>query len=710
MARRVSPRGSKKRKGKRRGGRAPGEGKIRVRVVDAEKGIVAVESAGGPRAEAAELAYEEGMRKIGSGDARGALSHFESMAAENPRDPLAFAGLGAAHIMAGSGEEALESIKRAVKLGDGRAETIGDMGTAYRMLGMYDEALECYRQALERRPDSAPLHVNAAHVYGNWEMHEDAIRMSDRALRLDPSLYSANMAKGTALLNVFRYEEAAACLRKAAGAEPGSYAARELLGEALSGAGDSEGALECFEEAARIDPSDAVCRWRKGLALTKTGEHARAYEAYAEAAKRGKISYMLADAALALAAAHEGGAPGPWLAKARDLADRALEADPGEAGAHLAKAVLLEAEGRDSEKHRAEAARLDPEHGGDSVAEVLDARRRRISEAMGLLGADPAGAASRLRELAGDEPGFAEARMALGAALSASGDREAALAEFEKAREAGADEARAYGCMASVYEGAGEEKKAQEFRVKAESAGSRRASVRLARERMREGRLDEAARAADSALRRGPDSEASAIKGRALAETGRARESLGPLRDAVNLSPGSPRAHTFLGDSLALVGRTKEALRHYDEAVRLDPAYVRALQGRGDALGQMERFQEAYEAYERVAKLEPFAKTYSNMAAVLLNMRVRDGSALKDPAGEWRGRALSLVDRAIGMDGKYAYAHLVKSKILRLSGDERGADECVRRAAELDPSLDPARAEPARRFAGRLFRALSKNG
>lgn len=711
MARRVSARGSKKRRGRRQGGRAPGtEGGIRVRVLDAEKGIVAVESASGPRAYAEEMAYKDGMRKIGAGDARGALSHFESMAAENPQDPLAFAGLGAAHIMTGSGEEALESIKTAVKLGDGRAETLGDMGTAYRMLGMYDEALECYRQALERRPDSAPLHVNMAHVYGNWEMHEDAIRVSDRALRLDPSLYSANMAKGTALLNVFRYEEAAVLLRKAAGAEPGSYAARQHLGEALSGAGDLEGAVECFEAAARIDPSDALCRWRKGLALTKMGEHARAYEAHAEAAKKGKASYMLADAALALAAEHEGGAPGPWLAKARELADRALEADPGEAGAHLAKAVLLEAEGKDSGKHRAEAARLDPEHGGDSVAEVLDARRRRVSEAMALLGSDPAGAVSRLEKLAGDEPGFAEARMALGAALAASGDREAALAELEKARGAGADEARAYACMADIYEAAGEKKRAQELRLKAESAGSRKASVRLAQERMREGRLDEAARAADLALRRGPDSEASLIKGRALAETGRARESIGPLRDAVNLSPGSPKAHTFLGDSLALVGKTKEALRHYDEAVRLAPAYVRALQGRGDALGQMERFQEAYETYEKVAKLEPLAKTYSNMAAVLLNMSVRDGSAFKDPAGEWRDRALSLVDRAIGMDGKYAYAHLVKSKILRLSGDERGADECVRRAAKIDPSLDPARAEPGRRLAGRLLRALAKKG
>ena len=709
MARRVSPRGSRKKRGRRgKGGRVLYEGGIRARVLDAEKGIVAVESIGDLRAGAGELEYEEGMRKIGGGDARGALSHFAAMAEKNPRDPLAFAGLGAAYITAGSGKEALESIKRAVKLGDGRAETDGDMGTAYRMLGMYDEAMECYRRALGKKPDSAPLHANMAYVYGNWGMYEDVIETADRALRLDPSMYAAKMSKGTALLNACRYAEAAAVLREAAGAEPGSYAAQEHLGEALSSAGDAKGAVECFEAAARIDPSDAVCRWRKGLALTMAGEHARAYESHAAAAKIEQSSYVLADMALALAAMHGGEAPGAWLAKARDLADRALEANSGEAGAHYAKAVLLEAEGGDSKKHREEAARLDPEHGGDSVAEALDERRRRVSEAMGLLCRDGAGAVSRLESLIGDAPDFAEGRMALGAALAASGRSEAALVEFEKARELGA-EARAYGGMANAYEIMGEKKKAREFRLKAESAGSRRASVRLAQSFMREGRRGDAVRAADSALKLGPDAEANIVKGAALVEMGRFRESVKPLKEAVRLSPGSPRAHAYLGDALSQAGKMEDALSQYDEALRLDSSYARALRGRGDALSHLGRFQEAYEAYERALEVEPLAKTYSNMALTLLNSHARDGSAFDDPGGEWLGRALSLVDKAIEMDKNYGYAHFAKSKLLLLSGDERGADACARRAAKLNPSLDP-RAKPKNRFSEMIFRALARKG
>lgn len=50
----------------------------------------------------------------------------------------------------------------------------------------------------------------------------------------------------------------------------------------------------------------------------------------------------------------------------------------------------------------------------------------------------------------------------------------------------------------------------------------------------------------------------------------------------------------------------------------------------------------------------------------------------------WHAQAVDLADKAIGMDGKCAYAHFAKSRLLRMADDEKGAQECLRRAAALD--------------------------
>jgi len=665
---------------------APGGGRKR-------RGGAGIPAGPGGAASAAE-ARAEGMKKIQKGDTKGALERFEAMAELRPRNPAAYSGVGSALLGAGAGKEALKFFEMALKLGDKRADTRLDMGGAHRMAGQLKESLECYRQVMSADPGTAAhvaAHSNMCSVYSDLGMYAEAAKSADAALRLDPSAVQAKTGKGVALMHLCRHQEAAAVLGEAVAAEPESYRAQAGLGGALSALGDAAGALECFEAAVRIDPSDLEAHFKKGVALSKMGEHRRAYEAFAEAGRIEPSSQICAGMALSLVRAHEGEEPGPWHAEADELADRAVGLDSDYAGAHYAKARVLEAAGRDSRGHAEAAARLDPEHGGDPSGEqnASDPRQNRMDAGMGMLEGDgnAAGAVAYFEALVEDEPDYAEGRAALGDALCRSGDPGAALAEFARAQELGADGERVYTGMGEAYDLMGEGQKAEQCYLKAASMGTGRtqAHISLATNYMGQGRLQEALGMAEDALRLQPgNAQANTVKGGALAEMGRSAESVPLLRAAVRALPDSFMAHKCLGQSLLDTDDAAGALRHLQEAARLDPGAVSAHHGMGDALGKLERFQEAYDAYARAAGIEPHAKTYSNMSIMLLNMNASAGPA----AGKkWHGRAVSLADMAIKMDGKHAYAYCAKWQLLRASGDERGAAECFRELERLDPAL-----------------------
>jgi len=645
------------------------------------------------RASAGRAGYAEGMKKLMAGDEGAALGHFRSMAAARPRDPYAHSGMGAALMSCGRAKEALASFRKALDLGDDMADTRLNMGAVCRTLRMPGESLKCYRDALAMAPDSAEVRVSMSYVYHDLEMYGDAADSAGEALRLDPGCRGAKAARGVALLRMGKYGEAAGVLREAVAADPGSRIAQSGLGGALFFEGDAEGALECFEAAARISPSDAGAHFRAGLVLAKLGEHGRAYDAFAEAARLEKTPQSLAGMAISLVRAHEGGAPGPWSAEAAEAADGALAMDSGWAGAHYAKALLLEAQGKDSKYHRDEAARLDPEHGGDPSVDYAESDPRQIRMEIGvqMLAGNVAGAISCLKALTSEEPGFADGHIALSAALRASGDARAARAELERAVENSDGVENAYRSVANVFGRMGLEEEAAKFGRMADEAGSGPAAeqIRRAEKLMIGGKRKEAMGAADEALKAQPGhATASAIKGIALAEQGRFSESIPPLLDVVRSVPDSAPAHRQLGQSYISSGDAEGALRHFGEAARLDPDDRWGHHGVGDALGQLGRFREAYEAYARASGIEPHAKTYSNMSVMLLHMNTAGAGPDAPAVGEeWRDEALALVDKAMELDAKYPYPHYAKSLILRASGDERGADECLRRLKKMDPAL-----------------------
>jgi protein O-mannosyl-transferase len=91
------------------------------------------------------------------------------------------------------------------------------------------------------------------------------------------------------------------------------------------------------------------------------------------------------------------------------------------------------------------------------------------------------------------------------------------------------------------------------------------------------GRIDEAIRHLQEALRLNPDSaDVQYNLGVAFFQRGRTAEAIRQFQETIRLKPNHAEAHNNLGTALGLNGQTDEAIHHFQEALRLKPAYVEA--------------------------------------------------------------------------------------------------------------------------------------
>jgi predicted Zn-dependent protease len=109
------------------------------------------------------------------------------------------------------------------------------------------------------------------------------------------------------------------------------------------------------------------------------------------------------------------------------------------------------------------------------------------------------------------------------------------------------------------------------------------------------GRLSEALSLIDGLLREQPaNAYFHELKGQVLLESGRARESVGPLRQAASLAPGGMPIRVLLGQALFAVGETDAAIRELSAATSREPESPDAFRhlamayGRKGDIGQAE--------------------------------------------------------------------------------------------------------------------------
>ncbi len=196
-----------------------------------------------------------------------------------------------------------------------------------------------------------------------------------------------------------------------------------------------------------------------------------------------------------------------------------------------------------------------------------------------------------------------------------------------------------------------------------------------------------------------------------LFRTGRSREGLEYMRQAVDLSPVNPRALNSLGTTLYMVGEFGEARRVWLESLRIDPTPI-AYSNLGTANFLLKDFERAAAMYTRAVELTPddpeiwgalgdayrfipgkedqSASSFNRaieLAEDQLELNPTDGYSLAMMA-HWHAstdrldEASSALSRAFELSPDNMYVHYFAALVAATAGDIDGAIDYSRTAIE----------------------------
>jgi adenylate cyclase len=154
-----------------------------------------------------EQAYEIGQRAIALGDSSGggyclvghvylskkrhekAIALFERAIDLNSNNPMVFAGLGDVLSWAGRPQEAIEYLKKGMRLNPAQSFWgFWFLGHAYFLAGQHEEAIQTLKRALNRNSDFWVAHVYLAASYSELGRQEEARAEVSEVVRLRPQI------------------------------------------------------------------------------------------------------------------------------------------------------------------------------------------------------------------------------------------------------------------------------------------------------------------------------------------------------------------------------------------------------------------------------------------------------------------------------------------------------------------------------------------
>jgi len=149
---------------------------------------------------------------------------------------------------------------------------------------------------------------------------------------------------------------------------------------------------------------------------------------------------------------------------------------------------------------------------------------------------------------------------------------------------------------------------------------------------------------------------------------------------AARTSPSSPQNHNNLGDYYGRQGDIETAINEFQTAIKLKPNYADAWHNLGNTYIQVKQLDKAIEALENATKFNPnLWQSYQLLAAV--NMEQKNYH-----------KAIENMDLAIKIMPNLTSLWSNRAIIYLASGEKLNAEQDLKKALELDPSNQQAKA------------------
>ena len=614
------------------------------------------------------------------------------------------------------------NLKRAIALSPTTAATFVDLGIVFLRLGELDRALAQFKAGLNAASPLPAPDWDAA-ITGLRELISKYPGRPEAHNMLGLLLGRKGADSGEVLVE----------LREAVRLRPDYAEAHNNIGLVLAQNGDDEKAVAEFREAIRIQPDYADAHANLGAALMFSDVD----EAIAELEKAVSLDPTLVKAQVNLAEAY-GRSPSHGPAKQVEQLRKVIALAPDFARAHLAlgKSLLQDGKVNDAVSELQEATRLDPRSGEahyqlglalartgkqqEASAEVqkgrelssadernqnanLDLSEGRLALEKGELQE----AEAKFRHAIRLQPDSPSAQHYLGIVLEQEGDKEGAVAAYQKAVELNPgdlsskqnlnrlsptglptepaalakvgddDPAKVSELEGYIRQGRFEEVEPLLAGYVKEHPGSSWGWYALGYSQFAQKKIGDSIKSLSESLRLNVENaDAHKILGRDLMIIGRFDMAQAEFEQGIHYAPKLPENYYDLGKLFSLQDNWEGARKQFEEAIRIDPTYVEAIdalgfaqEALGDDAGAVKRYEEAIALNEE--RHGKFVSAHVNLSAYYN----RTGDSAK---------ALSYAQKALELDAKCDTAWFQRARAEERQGNLQAAVDSLNRAISVN--------------------------
>ncbi|MCO5168131.1 MAG: tetratricopeptide repeat protein [Planctomycetes bacterium] len=238
---------------------------------DASGALRVLDEALAAHPEHAELLVNRGNALLALGRLFEAEASFERAIAAAPTLMQAWAGRAAARLRQGRRELALEDLDRAVVLSPTTPELYHNRANARSAAGDVEGALADLDRAIDLAPGAGAL-VNRGVLRARRGRHEEALQDYARALELDPAMAHAYMNRGSLFIDRGELSRAQADLERAVALDPRLATGWFNLGVVRQAQGQDDAAIHDLTRAIELRPDLARAWSGRGLSRHRAGQ------------------------------------------------------------------------------------------------------------------------------------------------------------------------------------------------------------------------------------------------------------------------------------------------------------------------------------------------------------------------------------------------------------------------------------------------------
>lgn len=229
-------------------------------------------------------AFEKGEIALKQGRYEGAIEEFKRALDEGDGDPAEIQRLLAlAYLKLDRRDDALASLKEAIRLRPELTKAHYDLGGAYYEIGDFTNAAGSFEEAIRINPDFFDALIALGKTYQQSGLYVKAVDVLRKATVIRPDAIDAKTSLGVALIMAGQPEDAAQALQEAIRLSPQSAFAHATLGQAYRLMGKFQEALGALQEALRISPGDPLANNYLGQTYQSMERYQEAVEAFKQA-------------------------------------------------------------------------------------------------------------------------------------------------------------------------------------------------------------------------------------------------------------------------------------------------------------------------------------------------------------------------------------------------------------------------------------------